>query len=143
MKKIFLMLAFVASFVTANAGDYKFLTVQQTNGAEQSFTASGLTITFSSGNMVINENGTSTTVSLSGLSKMFFSEEATGRETLGNASSATDGTVIYDLQGRKVATLNEPLNVSTSQPLNVLTSQLPKGVYIVKQGGRSFKITVK
>ena len=45
MKKIFLMLAFVASFVTANAGDYKFLTVQQTDGAEQSFTASGLTIT--------------------------------------------------------------------------------------------------
>ena len=78
MKKIFLMLAFVASFVTANAGDYKFLTVQQTNGVEQSFTASGLTITFSSGNMVFNENGTSTTVSLSGLSKMFFSDEATG-----------------------------------------------------------------
>ena len=134
MKKIFLMLAFVASFVTANAGDYKFLTVQQTNGAEQSFTASGLTITFSSGNMVINENGTSTTVSLSGLSKMFFSEEATGIETLDHAASATDGTVIYDLQGRKVA---------TTTPLNVSTSKLPKGVYIVKQGDRSFKITVK
>jgi hypothetical protein len=92
--------------------------------------------------MVINENGTSTTVSLSGLSKMYFSDEATGIETLGNASSATDGTVIYDLQGRKVAT-SQSLNVSTSQPLNVLTSQLPKGVYIVKQGDRSYKITVK
>ena len=134
MKKIFLMLAFVTSFVTANAGDYKFLTVQQTNGAEQSFTASGLTITFSQGNMVLNENGTSTTVSLSGLSKMYFSDEATGIETLGNASSVTDGTVIYDLQGRKVA---------TSPLLNVSTSQLPKGVYIVKQGDRSYKITVK
>lgn len=142
MKKFFLMLAFVASFVTANAGDYKFLTVQQTNGAEQSFTASGLTITFSQGNMVLNENGTSTTVSLSGLSKMYFSDEATGIETLGNASSATDGTVIYDLQGRKVAT-SQSLNVLTSQSLNVLTSQLPKGVYIVKQGDRSYKITVK
>lgn len=142
MKKIFLMLAFVASFVTANAGDYKFLTVQQTNGAEQSFTASGLTITFSSGNMVINENGTSTTVSLSGLSKMYFSDEATGIETLGKSLSSADNAVIYDLQGRKVAT-SQSLNVSTSQPLNVSTSQLPKGVYIVKQGDRSFKITVK
>lgn len=127
MKKIFLMLAFVASIVTVHASDYKFLTVQKSDGAEQSFTTSGLTITFSSGNMVLNENGTSTTISLAGLSKMFFSDEASGIENIDKLLSSADNTVVYDLQGRKVTTL----------------TTLPKGVYIVKQGDRSFKITVK
>ena len=73
---------------------------------------------------------------------MYFSDEATGIENLDKSLSSADNAVIYDLQGRKVAT-SQSLNVSTSQPLNVSTSQLPKGVYIVKQGDRSFKITVK
>ena len=133
MKKIILMLAFVASFVTANASDYKFLTVQQSNGTEQSFTASGLTITFSSGNMVINENGTSTTISLAGLSKMYFSDESTGIKNLTNEGE--ESVEVFDLQGRRLPSLQGGAGGKFSQ--------LPKGVYIVKQGDRSFKITVK
>ena len=132
MKKIFLILAFVVSAVfTASADDFQFLTVQQSDGVEQSFTAAGLTITFSQGNMVLNENGTTTTISLADLSKMFFTNEATGIKNLPNESE--ESLAVYDLSGRKVMDVaNSQLrNLSTSQLRNLSTSQLPKGVYIV------------
>ena len=124
MKKIFLILAFVVSAVfTASADDFQFLTVQQSDGVEQSFTATGLTITFSQGNMVLNENGTTTTISLADLSKMFFTNEATGIKNLPNESE--ESLAVYDLSGRKV------MDVANSQLRNLSTSQLPKGIYIV------------
>ena len=124
MKKIFLILAFVVSAVfTASADDFQFLTVQQSDGVEQSFTATGLTITFSQGNMVLNENGTTTTISLADLSKMFFTNEATGIKNLPNEGE--ESLAVYDLSGRKV------MDVANSQLRNLSTSQLPKGIYIV------------
>ena len=125
MKKFFLILAFVMSAVlTISADDnYQFLTVQQTDGVEQSFTASGLTITFSQGNMVLNENGTTTTISLADLSKMFFSMTS-GIKQMENGKgimeNGEENIEVFDLQGRKL-----PSGAGGR------LSKLPKGIYIV------------
>jgi len=83
----------------------------------------------------VNENGTSTSLSLASLSKMYFSSTATAIRDI----NSTDADVLvkgdfYDLQGRKVL---------AGQAIATAASQLPKGIYVVRQGNRSIKITIK
>ena len=131
MKKIVLIITLVAAVaLNVKAGDYDYLTVQKADGTEQSFTSLGLKITFSGSNMLVTQDGTTTTFALADLNKMFFSAESTGIEELEADALTQKATAVYDLQGRKVA---DNIQLST------LSSHLPKGIYIV--GGR--KIAVK
>ena len=127
MKKIVLLLAIMASVtLSAHAEGYPFLTVQHSDGSQQSFASSGLVITFSDGNMVVSQNGTKTTLALSDLSKMFFSTTS-GIQQMENGELKMENTPVYDLSGRKI--INQSSSLKT----------LPKGIYIV--GGR--KVVVK
>lgn len=127
MKKIVLLLAIMASAaLSAHAEGYPFLTVQNSDGSQQSFASSGLVITFSDGNMVVSQNGTKTTLALSDLSKMFFSTTS-GIQQMENGELKMENTPVYDLSGRKI--INQSSSLKT----------LPKGIYIV--GGR--KVVVK
>jgi hypothetical protein len=46
-------------------------------------------------------------------------------------NSSVKGTVnVYDLSGRRVATLRSS-DAGGTQPLNLSTSQLPKGIYMI------------
>ena len=116
MKRYMLMMALVAmTALTANAGSYDYLLVQKTDGTSQSFAALGLSITFENGNMVLKENGNSTSLSLTDLSKMFFSATAEPSGIDGMTENPTLNTAaVYDLSGRKV-----------------VKGQLPKGIYII------------
>lgn len=128
MKKIVLLLAIMASAaLSAHAEGYPFLTVQHSDGSQQSFASSGLVITFSDGNMVVSQNGTKTTLALSDLSKMFFSNTS-GIQQMESSESKMEDSSVYDLQGRKIVNRN-----------SVNCNSLPKGIYIV--GGR--KVVVK
>lgn len=124
MKKNILMLALLASAaLNASADNYNYLTVQKQDGTEQSFTAQGLTITFANGNMVATQDGQTTTLALSELNKMFFSQEPTGIEDVSISEPAGEASgAVYDLSGRKVTSAP----VSSSTP-----SLLKKGIYIV------------
>ena len=124
MKRIILMLALVASATLSVCADnYNYLTIQKQDGSEQSFTALGLTITFSNGNLMATQNGETATLALSNLNKMFFSQEPTGIKVIENepvSNPTQEGRVcVYDLQGRKIETGSQNLEA------------LPKGVYIV------------
>lgn len=134
MKRVILILVLVASAVlSVSADNFNFLTLQQADVTEQSFNVSGLTITFSDGNMLVSQDGTTTTLSLKDLNKMYFSVTSGIRQPESVATKMETASV-YDLQGRKVAD-----NVQ----LSTINSELPKGVYIVKQGNTSVKIAVK
>ena len=134
MKRVILILVLVASAVlSVSADNFNFLTLQQADGTEQSFNVSGLTITFSDGNMLVSQGGTTTTLSLKDLNKMYFSVTSGIRQPESVATKMETASV-YDLQGRKGAD-----NVQ----LSTINSELPKGVYIVKQGNTSVKIAVK
>lgn len=130
MKKIILSLAFVAAAaLPASAGDYDFLTVQKSDGTSVSFPSSGLTITFAGTNMVVTQSGTSTTLPVGNLAKMFFgnNDQTTAINVAPNEEPANESNAIFDLQGRRMPD----------------AQQLPKGVYIVKKGDKTMKITVK
>ena len=123
MKKIVLLLMVVAGVLTAQAGDYTYLTFETTDGAKASVAVENLTLTVS-GNTV---TAGSQTFTLSNLSKMYFSisDETTGIETV-RIETIDEATDIYDLQGKKVT-----------------KAQMVKGVYIVKAKDRRYKIVVR
>lgn len=110
--------------MTAQAGNYPYLTFETTDGAKASVAVELLTLTFNG--MVLTAGSQQFT--LSNLSKMYFStsdETATGIEEITTATLDT-AAEIYDLQGHKVD-----------------RAQMHKGVYIVKTNSRTYKMIVK
>lgn len=131
MKKLFLTLVVaVATVMTANASGYEYLTIQKSDGTMISLASSGLTITFENGNLIATQDGETTTLELNSLSKMFFAE-TTDIQMPSNALETGD---VFDLQGRRVA---------SKMQLKNLQNQLPKGIYIVKNGQKNVKVTIK
>lgn len=133
MKKFLLNMA-VAMSAVANtfAADYNYLTFQWQTGAEQSFTASGLTITFSGSNMLVTQNGQTTTIALADLNKMFFSNTASGISSAEKAT-ATGEVFIYSVSGVELGKAASPADVQ----------KLGRGMYIIKQGDKTSKVLVK
>ncbi len=133
MKKVLTIIALMLLVVAKGfADDYGYLTVQKQDGTEQSFVATGLKLTFSSGKMIAEQNGSSTTLTLSELSKMFFSKTATSIDRA--TSVAEDAELnVYTIDG-----------VSKGKVANALDVQkMGRGVYIIKQGNKTAKVVVK
>ena len=136
MRQLLLLLVlFVASTFHASATDYRYLTFRHTDGTEQSFGVSGLKLTFSNGNMLVEQNGTTTTLPLSELGKMFFSEEATGIKNLESGDRSQElGSVVYSLSGVPMGVFASPAEMQ---------QRLPQGVYVMKKGDRTVKVYIK
>ena len=118
----------VSSAVGAIAGDYDYLIVQRNDGTQQAFTSSGLTITFSGANATFG----TTTYSLSELDKMFFSATTTA---IRDIQQCEDRFVeVYTTAGVHLGTYAGEVAMKAS---------LPKGIYVVKGHGRTYKVTVK
>lgn len=67
------------------------------------------------------------------IKRFHFEDQSVGIKVIEAADNVSEG-VIYDLDGRKVATYKGTIDSTT----------LPAGVYVVKtQGGQSFKVTKK
>ena len=134
------------------ADNYAYLTIDQT-GTETSFAVSDIQrITFDATDMVLHmANGSEQKLPLNSLSKMFFSENgANGIGAIGvtqSMISMKDGVLrvkgdrgntvtIYDMGGKIVRKVTAS---SAETELNL--SGMTKGVYIVKVGGETKKIT--
>ena len=127
----------VATATTAIAASIESLIIQQNDGTMHTFNLYGeedynvpITITFENGNLIASQNGQQTTLELSSLSKMFFGA-TTSILTISDGSETAD---VFDIQGRRVA---------TKMHLKDLQDRLPKGVYIVKNGDKTVKMTIK
>jgi hypothetical protein len=124
MKKIILLLTVLAGALTAQAGDYTYLTFETTDGAKASVAVEGLALSISGTTLTAG----SQQFILSNLSKMYFStsdETTTGIEEITSAT-LDEVTDIYDLQGHKVS-----------------KEQMKKGVYIMKTKNRTYKMVVR
>ena len=124
MKKILLLLTILVGTLTAQAGEYTYLTFETTDGAKASVSVEGLTLSISGATLTAGEQA----FTLSNLSKMYFSisdETTTGIEEITSAT-LDEATDIYDLQGHKVT-----------------KEQMRKGVYIVKTNSRTYKMMVR
>ena len=138
MKKLLMILAIVvATVTTATAATIESLIIQKNDGTTYTFGLYGeeeycnpITITFENGNLIATQNGQQTTLELSSLDKMFFGA-TTGIQTISEGADTGD---VFDMQGRRVA---------TKIHLKNLQNQLPKGIYIVKNGQKTVKVTIK
>lgn len=126
MKKFFVLVMVLVGVLTAQAGDYAYLTFETTDGAKASVAVESLTLTISGNTLTAG----SQQFTLSNLSKMYFSnidETATCIESIDNSQlTIDDSTEIYDLQGHKVS-----------------KDLMRKGVYIVKTNNRTYKMIVR
>ena len=130
MKKILLFVLLMIGTYASYADDYTYpyLVFETADGTKTSVVVTEMTITIADGQLSVGGQ----TFSLSDLSKMYFSTTTTG---IANVNVDDNSFVdVYDLNGRKV--------LSNSQ-LSILNSQLPKGIYIVKSGSKTYKIAVK
>lgn len=119
----------LAGTLSAQAADYQYLTIEKTDGTATSLTAVGLNITYSDTQLTATNGTEAATFTLSEVNRMYFSntreDTATGiADTIGDIAQDAE---VYDLNGRRI-----PQGTT-----------LRHGVYIVKQGNTTKKITVK
>ena len=130
MKQLLIILTLCLSAITASAGDYKFLILEGNDGTTYSINATGLTLTFSDGNLVSSDG---TVIPLNSLVKMYFSE-ASGISTIPSTTS-DDHVTVYSIAGILAGTYND---------MTTAMSSLTNGLYIIKQkDGSIIKYTVK
>ena len=123
-KKFLLFMAFVGA-LTAQAGDYTYLTFETTDGAKTSVDVSSLPVTINLDNSTLTIGNQ--TFALADLSKMYFStqSESTGIEEISSAT-IDDDAVIYDLLGRRVT-----------------KAQMRRGIYVMKTKQGTRKVSVR
>ena len=125
MKKKFLLFMALVGALTAQAGDYTYLTFETTDGAKTSVDVSSLPVTINLDNSTLTIGNQ--TFALADLSKMYFStqSESTGIEEISSAT-IDDDAVIYDLYGRKMT-----------------KAQMRRGIYVMKTKLGTRKVNVR
>ena len=112
--------------LTALADDYT-LYVETTAGSSAYAYDDLQRITFKDGQMVIEtKSGESTSVGIATISRVYFDNVATGVEKV-EPTVVTADKEVYDLSGRRVS----------------VDTELSKGIYVVKEGGKTRKIVKK
>ena len=130
-KAIILTLLSVLSLGT-RAADYEYLVFTLNDGTTQAVTSTNLAISVGNDQLVVTDSNGNTlaTFALADLTKMEFSNDGghTGISTISADMLTTDdATVIYDMSGRQMPR----------------GTQLPKGVYILKNSNRTIKVQIK
>ena len=125
LKTILLTAILVVSFATIKAEDYKFFTIEKTDGTSQTMTAVGLTINYTDGYLVAQNGNETTKILLSDLKRMYFTNEAAAISDITDEKASNNET--YDMQGRRI----------TDKPL------MNRGIYIIKKDGKTQKVFVK
>lgn len=149
MRKLLLsFMMTVTTCLTASATDF-YLWVTQTSGDETSWAVSEVQkITFSGSNVIVTAtDGTSATFAMSDVSKLNFQTSPTAINSLQVESpvrfvgdnlqvSASEGTAV-DVYSATGALVGKAYVNGSGQ---VSLSNLPKGVYMVKVGGKTSKV---
>lgn len=125
LKTILLTAILVISCATIKAEDYKFFTIEKTDGTSQTMTAVGLTINYTDGYLVAQSGNETTKILLSDLKRMYFTNEAAAISDITDEKASNNET--YDMQGRRI----------TDKPL------MNRGIYIIKKDGKTQKVFVK
>ena len=108
------------------------LLIRDKDGNEQSLNLDNLRkLTFEQGNLVATLNdGSATSYILSSISKMLFSDNTAVEGIIADAILPVS---VYDLSGRVI------VNNSSASPESVV-GDLPKGIYLLRTGGKTIKI---
>lgn len=133
MKKTILTMALAAiSVVGTYADDYGYLTFEALDGAQTSVAVDNLKITVVDGNLQVTNGAESATLPVASLSKMFFS-----------STSGVDAALLPDGNTDVKAYALSGVCVGTYRNAATAAAALPKGVYILKSGNETKKITIR
>lgn len=127
------LLAVTAMVARADEYPYPYLVMTTSSGEQTAVAVDELVITFSDGKLVAQNAAGTQSFTLTDLASMNFSATnvlTDGVETI-SSDQLAEGAAIYDLSGRKL------------QISQLSNGQLPRGVYIVKQNGKTSKMYVK
>ena len=135
MKRLFIIFILCAAFsLSIQASDYTYLAFRCNDGTEISLSVSNLKITFSNGKLVAVNSETNQTFSLSDLNKMYFTN---------SAITNIEEVLPTDLNTEVEIFTTSGVNKGRYNNLNQARQTLTKGVYIVKQSEKTYKIAVK
>ena len=133
MRKKLIFLGMLTTFSgSLKATDYGYLVFTLNDGTTQSIVTTNLSLTFNGGNVTAKSDTSTLVIPLANLQKMEFSDDNTAdiheTEEFGQSSALTidESTEIFDLQG-----------------IRVTKDQMRNGIYIVKRGNKTYKMTVK
>lgn len=114
------------------ASDYSYLVFTLTDGTTQSIVTTNLSLTFNNGNLTAKNETDTLIIPLANLQKMEFSnDEATVIEEY--ASFGQNQTLIFD----------NSADIYDLRGSRITKDQMRKGIYIIKQGNKTYKITVR
>lgn len=134
MKRL-LIIAFMMSICgQIVAADFDYFILRQTDGTVTALSSANLRITFSDGNLVATSSSGSTTLPLTTMEAMFFSDtDLAGIKSVSNETGTT-GVVIYNMSGVAVA---------KGDSMDDAVKSLRSGLYIVKKGSTVKKIQLR
>jgi len=128
MKRLFLGLLLALVSLAVQADDFRYMAFQTNDGTIRTITAEGLQLTFDDGKLTATSGDQQVVISLSELSKMYFTDTPVGIEApVLSQNELDDNAVVYNLQGMCVGRLQAQ----------------PKGIYIVKVNGQRRKVILK
>lgn len=133
MKRVILLIGFIVSALGMHADDYPYLAFQNTDGEVTILTANGLTLSYADGVLTAVTGGSSQTFETSKLSRMYFTDTATGIVSL-NADGKPQAVEVFTADGR---------NLGRFASLQEAAKRLPKGAYVVKANGQTIKIALQ
>jgi uncharacterized protein YegP (UPF0339 family) len=133
MKKLFVFLFLAASALPSLADNYPYLNFTKADGTVTSLSVSDLQLVVSDGKLLITNNDGSTTFQLSDLSKMYFTDTATGIFSVKSAA-ADEAVTVYSLMG---------VNLGSYESAAKAKAQLKPGVYLLKSNSKTTKTVVE
>jgi len=136
MKRFIISILAIAALTASKAQTtFNYLVVTSTDGTQTALPISGLTIKFADGNLVATTADGTRQIAIASLDFMTFSEQ--GQTTAIDPSTATDTDAEV-----QVFTVGGILKGSFDS-VAAARKELPKGIYIVRQQKRAFKITIE
>lgn len=141
MKKVFLTVLIAACALVSRADGYPYLAFQTLDGAVSTISTSGLTLTYSEGTLTASAAaqgdaqgaGETLTLETARLSRMYFTDTATGVQAL-SASAGVQTVDVFTADGRRAGRFGS---------LQEAMARLPKGAYVVKAAdGLTVKIAL-
>ena len=138
MKKLMIILMCMTAMIPkAMAYDYSYLSFETSDGSVISMDVSSLKITISGTTLTVTNNSANQSFVLTNLSNMHFSSTDETTDAAGITSlddSDSQEVEVYSLSGFVMGTFDS---------LNSAKSNLPKGIYVIKNNDKTYKITVK
>lgn len=138
MKKLMIFLMCVTAMISkAMAYDYNYLSFETSDGSVVSMDVTSLIITISGTTLTVTNTSANQSFTLTNLSNMHFSTTDETTDAAGITSlvdSDCQEVEVYSLSG---------ISMGTFDNLNSAKGNLPKGIYVIKNNDKTYKVTVE